>query len=139
MALAEFAVKKKVAVVMATSALILLGVISVFILPQEYFPKIQFPQITIVTDYSNAAPEEIETLITRPIEETIGSVSGVKRIESVSRTAAAGTILRTYERHNEPALTLPQGRYDINHTGRKIFARRIRNFHFQSLIWIEWG
>jgi len=85
MALAEFAVKKKVAVVMATSALILLGVISVFILPQEYFPKIQFPQITIVTDYSNAAPEEIETLITRPIEETIGSVSGVKRIESVSR------------------------------------------------------
>ena len=85
MALAEFAVKKKVAVVMATSCLILLGVISVFSLPQEYFPKIQFPQITVVTDYSNAAPEEIETLITRPIEETIGAVSGIKRIESVSR------------------------------------------------------
>ncbi len=85
MALAEFAVKRKVAMVMATSALVLLGVISATILPQEYFPKIQFPQITIVTDYSNAAPEEIETLITRPIEETIGSVSGIKRIESVSR------------------------------------------------------
>ncbi len=85
MALADFAVKKKVAVVMATSCLVLLGIISVFSLPQEYFPKIQFPQITIVTDYSNAAPEEIETLITRPIEETVGAVSGIKRIESVSR------------------------------------------------------
>ncbi|HRK62010.1 MAG TPA: efflux RND transporter permease subunit [Candidatus Omnitrophota bacterium] len=85
MALAEFAVTRRVAVVMATCALILVGIISVFSLPQEYFPKIQFPQITIVTDYSNAAPEEIETLITRPIEETIGSVPGIKRIESVSR------------------------------------------------------
>lgn len=85
MALAEFAVKRRVAVVMGTCALILVGVISLFVLPQEYFPKIQFPQITIVTDYSNAAPEEIETLITRPIEETIGSVPGIKRIESVSR------------------------------------------------------
>lgn len=85
MSLAEFAVKRKVAVVMGTSALILVGVISLFVLPQEYFPKIQFPQITIVTDYSNAAPEEIETLITRPVEESIGSVPGIKRIESVSR------------------------------------------------------
>jgi len=85
MALAEFAVNRRVAVVMATCALILVGIISAFSLPQEYFPKIQFPQITIVTDYSNAAPEEIETLITRPIEETIGSVPGIKRIESVSR------------------------------------------------------
>ena len=41
--------------------------------------------MTIVTDYANAAPEEIETLITRVVEEAIGSVAGLKRIESVSR------------------------------------------------------
>jgi len=70
---------------MATAGIIVLGVIALTRLPQELFPPITFPQVTIVTDYSNAAPEEIETLITRPIEEAIGSVSGLKRIESVSR------------------------------------------------------
>ncbi len=70
---------------MVTLAVVLLGVIAFLRLPQELFPPITFPQVTIVTDYANAAPEEIETLITKPIEEAIGSVAGLKRIESVSR------------------------------------------------------
>ncbi len=70
---------------MLTIGLVLLGVLSFARLPQELFPPISFPQVTIVTDYSNAAPEEIETLITRVIEEAIGSVAGLKRIESISR------------------------------------------------------
>ena len=85
MSLPEFSIKKKVTVYMLTAGLILLGVLSWNRLPQELFPPITFPQVTVVTDYSNAAPEEIETLITRVIEEAIGSVSGLKRIESVSR------------------------------------------------------
>ncbi len=85
MNLTEFSISKKVTVYMLTLGLILLGVLSFKRLPQDLFPPITFPQITIVTDYTNAAPEEIETLITRVIEEGIGSVSGLKRIESVSR------------------------------------------------------
>ncbi len=85
MSLPEFSIKKKVTVYMFTFGLILLGILSFKRLPQDLFPPITFPQVTVVTDYSNAAPEEIETLITRVIEETIGSVAGLKRIESVSR------------------------------------------------------
>ncbi len=85
MNLPEFSIKKKVTVYMFTAGLILIGILAYKKLPQELFPPITFPQVTIVTDYSNAAPEEIETLITRVIEESIGSVSGLKRIESVSR------------------------------------------------------
>ncbi len=85
MNLPEFAVRKKVTTVMVTLGVVLLGVIAFLRLPQELFPPITFPQVTIVTDYANAAPEEIETLITKPIEEAIGSVAGLKRIESVSR------------------------------------------------------
>jgi len=70
---------------MLTLGMVVIGVISFFRLPQELFPPINFPQITIITEYANAAPEEIETLITRPIEETISSVAGLKRIESTSR------------------------------------------------------
>ena len=76
MSLPEFSIKKKVTVYMFTIGLILLGVLSFKRLPQDLFPPITFPQVTIVTDYSNAAPEEIETLITRVVEESIGSVAG---------------------------------------------------------------
>ncbi len=85
MNLAEFSVQKKVTVVMCTFGMILLGCIAFTRLPQELFPPISFPQITIITNYANAAPEEIETLITKPIEEAVGSVAGLKRIESFSR------------------------------------------------------
>ncbi|MBN1688090.1 MAG: efflux RND transporter permease subunit [Candidatus Omnitrophica bacterium] len=85
MTLPEYAIRKKVTVVMVTLGLIVVGFISFTRLPQELFPPITFPQVTVVTDYVNAAPEEIEQLITKPIEESVGSVSGLKRIESVSR------------------------------------------------------
>ncbi|HLD50421.1 MAG TPA: efflux RND transporter permease subunit, partial [bacterium] len=85
MSLARVVVTRKVSVVMLTLGLIVIGIVSFMRMPQELFPPINFPQITIVTEYPNAAPEEIETLITRPIEESVGSVAGLKRIESVSR------------------------------------------------------
>jgi HAE1 family hydrophobic/amphiphilic exporter-1 len=54
-------------------------------IPQQLYPTVTFPQLTIVTPYVNAAPEEIETLITKPIEEAVGSVAGLKSMSSVSR------------------------------------------------------
>ncbi|MCM8775755.1 MAG: efflux RND transporter permease subunit [Candidatus Omnitrophica bacterium] len=85
MSLPEFAVHKKVTIVMVTLGIVVIGAISFTRLPQELFPPIMFPQITVVTDYANAAPEEMETIVTRPIEEAVGAVSGLKRIESISR------------------------------------------------------
>ena len=85
MSLAETVVTRKVTVVMLTLGLMVIGIISFLRLPQELFPPITFPQVTIVTEYPNAAPEEIETLVTRPIEEGVSSVAGLKRLESVSR------------------------------------------------------
>lgn len=95
MSLPEFSIKKRVTVYMFTAGLILLGILAFKKLPQELFPPITFPQVTIVTDYSNAAPEEIETLITRVIEEAIGSVAGLKRIESTSREGRS-TIIASF-------------------------------------------
>jgi HAE1 family hydrophobic/amphiphilic exporter-1 len=64
---------------------LLLGVISWFRLPQELLPALSYPQLTIVTYYKDAAPEEIELLVTKPIEEAVGTVAGLKRISSTSR------------------------------------------------------
>ena len=61
------------------------GLISVFFLKQELFPTIAFPQLTVVTRYSNAAPNEVENLITKPVEEAVGSAEGLRKITSISR------------------------------------------------------
>ncbi|MFZ5802944.1 MAG: efflux RND transporter permease subunit [Candidatus Omnitrophota bacterium] len=93
MSLPEFSIRKRVTVVMGTVTLILLGLIAFTRLPQELFPPLVFPQITVVTEYVNAAPEEIETLITKPIEEAVSSVNGLKRLESISREGISTVVV----------------------------------------------
>ncbi len=85
MNLAKFSVERPVTVMMIVAGLLIFGAVSLGLLPQELFPQIVYPQLTVVTPYENAAPEEIETLITKPIEEAIGTVAGVKRINSISK------------------------------------------------------
>jgi hydrophobic/amphiphilic exporter-1 (mainly G- bacteria), HAE1 family len=85
MNLPDFSVRRPVTIIMFFLGVIMMGFISWEKLPQELFPPITFPQISVITYYANAAPEEIETLITRPVEETVGSVAGLKHIYSRSR------------------------------------------------------
>ena len=85
MSIPEWCIKRPIRVYMAYLLVVLFGVIALVRLPQELYPPISFPEVSIVTNYLNAAPEEIETLITRPIEEAVGSVGGLKGIRSVSR------------------------------------------------------
>ena len=85
MNLAKFSVERPVAVMMVVAGILIFGAVSLDLLPQELFPQIVYPQLTVVTPYGNAAPEEIETLITKPIEEAVGTVAGVKRISSISK------------------------------------------------------
>jgi len=85
MSLPRFSIRRPVTTTMIFLAVTLFGFISWKRLPQELFPAIAYPQMTIVTLYGNAAPEEIETLITKPIEEAIGTVKNLERIKSISR------------------------------------------------------
>ena len=85
MSLTKFSIERPVTIIMIVSGLLIFGVVSLGLLPQELFPQIVYPQLTVVTPYGNAAPEEIETLITRPIEEAVGTVAGVRRITSISK------------------------------------------------------
>jgi HAE1 family hydrophobic/amphiphilic exporter-1 len=85
MRLPEFSIKKPVTTVMIFVGVAIFGIISLFKLPQELFPPITYPQLTVFTGYANAAPEEIETLLTRPVEEAIGTVSGLKKVKSLSK------------------------------------------------------
>jgi len=85
MGLADFSLRRPVTVFMVFVGVVLLGFISWNRLPQELFPPITYPQLTVVTTYKDAAPEEIELLVTKPLEETIGTVNGLKSISSISK------------------------------------------------------
>ncbi|EKD27255.1 MAG: hypothetical protein ACD_79C00782G0003 [uncultured bacterium] len=85
MLLSKLAVKRPISTLMFFVAAGILGFISWNKLPQDLFPAISYPQVTIITTYQNAAPEEVSTLITHPIEEGISTVSNLKKIKSVSR------------------------------------------------------
>ncbi|MBN1587281.1 MAG: efflux RND transporter permease subunit [Candidatus Omnitrophica bacterium] len=85
MQISKLAVRRPVTTVMVFLAFLLLGLISVTKIPQELFPPISYPQLTVVTAYPNAAPEEVESLVTKLIEEAVGTVGRVRRVSSVSR------------------------------------------------------
>ncbi|HPB31035.1 MAG TPA: efflux RND transporter permease subunit, partial [Candidatus Sumerlaeota bacterium] len=84
MEIARFSVNRPVFTTMVTMIVLILGGISLSRLPVDLMPDITYPTLSISTSYSNASPEEIEELITRPIEEAVSAVTGVEEVSSTS-------------------------------------------------------
>ena len=81
----QFCVRRKVTVLMFIVLIFICGIISWFRLDREFMPDLQFPQLTVLTNYPNASSQEIENFITKVIEESAGTVRNVHRIHSISR------------------------------------------------------
>lgn len=77
-------IKRKVTTTMIYVAIVLVGFISLNKLPVQLVPDIEFPKLTVITAYENAAPAEVEKLVTKYIEEAVTSVNGVLTIQSES-------------------------------------------------------
>lgn len=84
MILSKTSVKHPIGVTMITLMVVIFGFVSLYKLPIDLMPDMTFPMISVSASYENASPTEIETLITRPIEQAIAAVSGVEEIESSS-------------------------------------------------------
>jgi len=82
MKLPEFSVNRKVTAFMLAMILVVLGAISFTRLGLDFFPELEFPTVSVITTYRGASPEDIETTITRPLEQVINSVSRVKKVTS---------------------------------------------------------
>jgi len=87
------AISRPVTVSMFVVAVILFGIVSLDRLALNLLPDISYPSLTIDTAYTDAAPEEVENLITQPVEEAVGVVSGLTRISSVSRPGQSEVVL----------------------------------------------
>jgi hydrophobic/amphiphilic exporter-1 (mainly G- bacteria), HAE1 family len=82
--LASVSVRRPVTAVMVFLIVILLGSIAFSRLPVDLMPELVYPTLTVRTEYSNVGPQEIEDLITRPIEEAVAAIAGVEEITSSS-------------------------------------------------------
>ncbi|MFC1728822.1 efflux RND transporter permease subunit [candidate division KSB1 bacterium] len=84
MSLIKLSVNRPVLMTMVVMSFIVLGIFSFLELGVELFPQIEFPFVTVRTIYAGAGPVEIENLITKPIEEEVSAINGVKTITSTS-------------------------------------------------------
>jgi HAE1 family hydrophobic/amphiphilic exporter-1 len=91
--LVEVATRRRVAISMAAVTLVLFGLIALQDLKVNLLPDLSYPTLTVRTEYRGAAPEEIETLLTRPVEEAVGVVKNVRTVKSVSRAGQSDVIL----------------------------------------------
>lgn len=87
--LSKLAVQRPITFLMTSLILIGFGIFGVVQLRLNLYPDVSFPTITIFTGYEGVAPEDMETLVTRPIEETVGSISGIRRVRSLSSQGAS--------------------------------------------------
>ncbi len=88
-----FSIGRPVTIVMLMTAMLLFGFIAFSRLPINLLPDITYPTLTVRTEYTGAAPNEIENLISEPIEEAVGVVTGVVRVSSISRPERSDVIL----------------------------------------------
>ena len=84
MKISRFTVNRPIFTLMVVLIVIILGGMSFFNLPIDLMPDITYPTLSISTSYSNASPQEMEELVTRPIEESMSAVPGVEELNSVS-------------------------------------------------------
>ncbi|MCW5983371.1 MAG: efflux RND transporter permease subunit [Bryobacteraceae bacterium] len=84
MRLPDFAIRRPVTTLMACLIAILLGVVAFIAIPVDLMPEIVFPTLSVQATYDGVAPEEMETLVTRPLEEAFSAAPGVEEITSTS-------------------------------------------------------
>jgi HAE1 family hydrophobic/amphiphilic exporter-1 len=95
MRISHFAIHRPIFTIMVVLIVLLLGAISLLRLPIDLMPDISYPTLSVSCTYENAGPQEIEELITRPIEQAVSAVPGVEEVTSVS-TEGQGTVRVTF-------------------------------------------
>ena len=86
MKLIEFSTHRPVSIIIFAAAAVVFGLVAFSQLATDLLPDINYPSLTVQTTYEGTAPIEVESLITRPVENAVGVVNNVVRVISSSRT-----------------------------------------------------
>jgi len=91
--LTHFTTSRPVAVLMVFLSAVVFGFFSFKRLPVNLMPELNYPTLTVRTEFPGAAPEEVENEISRPIEEALGVIGGLNKISSISRAGISDVVL----------------------------------------------
>ncbi|MBR4074075.1 MAG: efflux RND transporter permease subunit, partial [Firmicutes bacterium] len=89
----SISVKRPVTTIMLLMIVVLLGVTSVMGIPMDLMPEMEIPVAIAMISYPNASPEEVETMITRPVEAALASCEGLKTIVSMTTAGSSITMI----------------------------------------------
>jgi HAE1 family hydrophobic/amphiphilic exporter-1 len=80
-----FSIGRPVTITMIFIAAVVFGLVSLGRLDLKLLPEISYPTLTVQTEYPDAAPQEVESFVTRPLEEAVGVIPGLRNLRSVSK------------------------------------------------------
>ena len=93
MKLVDIAVTRPVTIWMFTLGILLFGLVAAGRLAVNLLPDLSYPSLTVRTEFIGAAPAEVEQLVSKPIEEAVGIVKGVRKVQSVSRSGRSDVVM----------------------------------------------
>ena len=82
--MSKLSVKKPFTVLVMVVIMIVLGVVSILRMQMDLLPHISLPYVLVITTYPGESPESVEDTISKPLEQSLGTISGVKNIYSMS-------------------------------------------------------
>src|SRR5690625_1862011 len=94
MGITDISVKRPIATTMVYLIVITLGLVGFRYLPVDLLPPIEFPQLSIIVDYDNVGPEEMENIITDRIENAVAGVANIEEVRSNSEEGRSWVRLR---------------------------------------------
>ena len=105
----KFSVKKPLTVLVAVILVIVLGVVSYLDMTPSLFPSMELPYVIIITTYIGASPEEVETTVTRPLEQSMATLDNVEEVSSSSSENYSMVMIEFSDEANMDSVTV-----DIN-------------------------
>ncbi len=93
MSITNLAVKRPLVVIMGFLAITLIGILAYTKLPVDLYPKVNLPYVYITTEYPGASPQDVETFVTKPVEDAVAGVSGLKNTTSTSAESISYVVL----------------------------------------------
>lgn len=104
--LSKFSVRKPYTVLVAVVLVIVLGILSFSNMSTDLMPDMEFPYAIVMTTYPGASPEEIETAVTKPVEQAMASITNMKQVSSVSNSNMSVVILEFNENTDMNSATI---------------------------------